>query len=61
MWPGVVMHTVGNAFILTLLLERLIEFRSGLASALFTPGIEGILITLLWTAIGFGIYRKRTR
>ncbi len=28
-WPTVVMHTVGNAIILTLLLNRLIEFRSG--------------------------------
>jgi membrane protease YdiL (CAAX protease family) len=60
-WPTVVMHTVGNAFILTFLLNRLIAFRSGLASALFTPGMEGVLIMLLWTAIGFGIYRKRAR
>jgi membrane protease YdiL (CAAX protease family) len=60
-WPTVVMHTVGNAVILTLLLNRLIEFKSGLASALFTPGMEGLLIMVLWTLIGFGIYRRRTR
>ena len=59
-WPTVVMHTLGNAVILTLLLKRLIEFKSGLASALFTPGMEGLLIRALWTLIGFGIYRKRT-
>jgi hypothetical protein len=55
------MHTMGNAVILTLLLNRLIQFKSGLASALFTPGTEGLLIMLLWTLIGFGIHRKRTR
>lgn len=60
-WPTVVMHTMGNAIILTLLLNRLIEFRSGLASALFTPGMEGLLIIVLWTAIGVGIYGKRKR
>ena len=60
-WPTVVMHTMGNAIILTLLLDRLIEFKSGLASALLTPGTEGLLIMLLWTLIGFGIYHKRTR
>ena len=60
-WPVVVMHTMGNAVILTLLLNRLIQFKSGLASVLFTPGTEGLLIMLLWTLIGFGIYRKRTR
>jgi membrane protease YdiL (CAAX protease family) len=59
-WPTVVMHTVGNAIILTLLLDRLIEFKNGLASALFTPGMEGLLIMVLWTLIGFGIYRVRT-
>jgi len=58
-WPTVVMHTVGNAIILTLLLNRLIEFRGGLGSALFTPGMEGLLIMALWTLIGFGIYRRR--
>jgi membrane protease YdiL (CAAX protease family) len=58
-WPTVVMHTVGNAIILTLLLNRLIEFRSGLGSALFTPGMEGLLIMALWTLIGFGIHRRR--
>ena len=58
-WPTVVMHTMGNAVILTLLLNRLIEFKSGLASALFTPGMEGLFIMVLWTLIGFGIYRRR--
>ena len=38
------MHTVGNAIILTLLLDRLIEFKGELGFALFTPGTEGLLI-----------------
>lgn len=58
-WPTIVMHTVGNAVILTLLLNRLIEFNSGLASALFTPGMEGLLVMVFWTLIGAGIYRRR--
>lgn len=60
-WPTVVMHTVGNVIILTLLLNRLIAFKSGLASALFTPGMEGLLIIAWWTAIGLAIYGKRKR
>lgn len=59
-WPTVVMHTVGNALILTLLLSRLVEFKSSLAFALFTPGMEGLLSMALWALIGVGIYRKRT-
>lgn len=59
-WPTVVLHTVGNAIILTLLLGRLVEFKSSLASALFTPGMEGCLSMALWALIGVGIYRKRT-
>jgi len=59
-WPTVVLHTVGNAIILTLLLGRLVEFKSSLASALFTPGMEGFLSMALWALIGVGIYRKRT-
>lgn len=60
-WPGVVMHTVGNALILTLLLNRLIEFKNGLAAALFTPGTEGLLVVLVWIVLGFAINRGRTR
>ena len=60
-WPEVVMHTIGNALILTLLLSRLVEFKNSLASALFTPGMEGVLSMALWALIGAGIYRKRTR
>jgi len=59
-WPTVVLHTVGNAIILTLLLGRLVEFKSSLAFALFTPGMEGFLSMALWALIGVGIYRKRT-
>ena len=58
-WPTVVLHTVGNAFILTLLLSRLVEFKSSLAFALFTPGMEGFLSMALWALIGVGIYRRR--
>ncbi len=31
----------------------------GLASALFAPGTEGLLVMVLWTLIGVGIYRRR--
>jgi len=51
----------GNGSILTWLLNRLVEFRSGLARRLFTPDMEGVLSMLLWIAIGLGIYRKRAR
>lgn len=59
-WPPVLLHNVGNALTLTLLLEDLIAFK-GSGEAIFTPGVGGVLSTVLFTLIGLGVYLRRTR
>lgn len=59
-WPVVLLHTIGNALILTLLLQDYIEITDR-AQFLFTPGQEGILITILFILIGILIYRRRRK
>jgi len=57
-WPPLLLHTVGNALTLTLLLEGFVGF-PGSGEAIFTPGMGGILGIVLFTLIGLGVYRRR--
>ena len=59
-WPAVLLHSIGNAFILTLLMQDFIEIPSN-THFLFTPSHEGILTIILFTLIGIIIYRKRRK
>lgn len=59
-WPPLLLHTVLNALTLTLLLEGFIAFQ-GRSKAIFTPGMGGILGTVLITPVGLGLYLRRTR
>ena len=54
-WPVVLLHTIGNALILTLLLQDFIEIASSM-EFLVTPGMEGVLSIVLFLVIGIGIY-----
>jgi len=65
-WPPVLLYNVGNALTLTLLLEDFVAFESTdnkhpSGEAIFTPGMGGILGTVLFTLIGLGAYLRRTR
>jgi membrane protease YdiL (CAAX protease family) len=59
-WPAVLMHTVSNILITTLLLGDYIEM-SNQAEILFTPGMEGILSIVVITLMGVGMYLWRTK
>jgi len=54
-WPVVLLHTIGNALILTLLLQDFIEIASSM-EFLVTPGMEGVLSIVLFLVIGIGIH-----
>jgi membrane protease YdiL (CAAX protease family) len=58
-WPPMLLHTVLNALTLTLLSEGFIAFEGG--EALFTPGMGGILGTVLITLVGLWVYRSRAK
>jgi membrane protease YdiL (CAAX protease family) len=55
-WPAVLMHTVGGAFIATLLLEVVMTPEMAF---LFSPGVEGKLTIAIFTLVGLGLYARR--
>jgi membrane protease YdiL (CAAX protease family) len=56
-WPAVVMQTAGGAFIGSLMLDNLITISGG--GWFFAPVLEGTLMIVLFTLIGFTIYLLR--
>ncbi len=56
-WPAFLIHTVGNAFILAVLLEGYIKVNH--LPAVFTPGMEGVLMMLIFFGLGIWLYRVR--
>ena len=59
-WPAVLMHTVGGAFVGVLLLKELIKMKDGM-EFLFSPAVEGVLSIVLFTLIGIGLYLLRRK
>lgn len=59
-WPAVIMHTIGGGAIGTLFYGNYITLSSGLA-ALFSPGIEGLLMSLLFFMTAALLRLKRTK
>jgi membrane protease YdiL (CAAX protease family) len=59
-WPAVLMHTVSNTVILTLLIGNYIQV-SRAGEVWFTPGMHGILSIIVIFLIGIGLYLWRTR
>jgi membrane protease YdiL (CAAX protease family) len=57
-WPAVLMHTVGGAFIAVLVVDAL-EIAPGV-EYLFSPGIEGTLMIAIFSLVGLGLYARRT-
>ncbi len=53
-WPAVLMHTMSNVVILTLLVDGHVS----VSSALFTPSWEGVLTMIFITAAGVWLYRR---
>jgi membrane protease YdiL (CAAX protease family) len=59
-WPAVVMHTVGNAFINTLILKKYIDVHEEF-SYMAMPSPEGILAIALTGLAALWMYKRRTR
>jgi membrane protease YdiL (CAAX protease family) len=57
-WPAVLMHTVSNIVIITLLIDGYAEV-SDKTEILFTPSWEGIVSMILITLAGLWLYRQR--
>ena len=57
-WPAVLMHTVSNVLITTLLLDGFVDINASM-QWLFTPSWEGIVSLLLILAAGLWVHRKR--
>jgi membrane protease YdiL (CAAX protease family) len=60
-WPAVLMHTVSNIVIITLLVDNYAQTTSPAGEVWFTPGMHGILSIIVIFLIGIGLYRWRTR
>jgi membrane protease YdiL (CAAX protease family) len=58
-WPAVLMHTVGGAFI-GLLIADALDVAPGMAY-LFSPGIEGALVIAIFALVGLGLYARRDK
>ena len=59
-WPALLMHTMSNILILSLLMEGFVEINP-VAELVFTPSWEGILTMVLVTAAGLWLYRQREK
>lgn len=59
-WPALLMHTMSNILILSLLMEGFVEINP-VAELVFTPSWEGILTMVPVTAAGLWLYRQREK
>jgi membrane protease YdiL (CAAX protease family) len=59
-WPAVILHTMGNAIVDTLILKKYINVQDGY-EFLVTPSPEGILTIVLTAIIGLWLYKRNTR
>jgi membrane protease YdiL (CAAX protease family) len=57
-WPAMLLHTVGNALTLVLLVDGFVSMKAAL-EAIFTPGVGGLFGTLLFTLVGVWAYTRR--
>ncbi len=60
-WPVWLMHTIANAFSLPLIAYGYIQIQGGSAGAIFSPGTEGVIHSLLMGAAGLLLFRYRTK
>lgn len=59
-WPAVLMHTVGGACIGALFQQDFIKLVNG-REFLASPGLEGVLVSVLFIVIGVWLHRLRRR
>lgn len=59
-WPAVLLHTMGNSVVDTLILKKYINVRDGYGF-LVTPSPEGILTIVLTASIGLWLYKRNSK
>ena len=59
-WPAVILHTMGNAIVDTLILKKYIHARDGY-EYLVTPSPEGVLTIALTACVGLWLYKRNTK
>ncbi|WEK54571.1 MAG: CPBP family glutamic-type intramembrane protease [Candidatus Cohnella colombiensis] len=57
-WPAVIMHTIGNAFVDSLILHKYLNIQTEF-NYLVTPSPEGVLAILIAAITGIWLYKKR--
>jgi membrane protease YdiL (CAAX protease family) len=57
-WPAVIMHTVGNAFVDTLILKKYLDIQEGF-DYLLTPSPEGVFAIVIAAIAGLWMYKMR--
>lgn len=59
-WPAVILHTMGNAIVDTLLLKKYIHARDGY-EYLVTPSPEGVFTIVITAFVGLWLYKRTTK
>ena len=59
-WPAVILHTMGNAIVDTLILKKYINVRDGY-EYLVTPSPEGVFTIALTACVGLWLYKRNTK
>jgi len=59
-WPAVILHTMGNAIVDTLILKKYIDVLEGY-EFLVTPSPEGIFTIVITAIVGLWLYKRNTK
>lgn len=59
-WPAVIMHTVGNAFVDILIINKFIEMNTG-KEYLIMPSPDGVIVMALTAITGLWLYKLRIK
>jgi membrane protease YdiL (CAAX protease family) len=59
-WPAVILHTMGNAIVDTLILKKYLDIQDGYGY-LVTPSPEGVFTISITAIVGLWLYKKYTK
>lgn len=59
-WPAVILHTIGNAVVDTLILKKYLDVKVGY-EYLVTPSPEGLLTIVITATVGLWLYKRNTK
>ncbi|PLR87113.1 CPBP family intramembrane metalloprotease [Bacillus sp. V33-4] len=59
-WPAVILHTIANALVDTLILKKYLDVREGY-EYLVTPSPEGVFTIVITAIVGLWLYKRHTK